>query len=366
MENSKYNDIENNKEENNNDLRRTIQPLNFRASMGFTKETQFKPLNSIESLNPDRKSIAECLRGSHNTFIPNNTLATSSEEESSDYNTDSESSDECEDITVKAIKTDKYKYIGEVRNGRKDGFGVCYYTNGDKYIGQWQNDLKCGLGKLTLNNGKTFSGEFVNNSVDGFVEYINNQGVMHHGLMRGCRFIPGEPLIMKNSKCIFQGKMKYSDGKLNGVGTFNYSNGGKYEGEICDYAENGLGIFYKPDGYIFKGYNKERVFNGLCEVTSPDKALHFAYYKNNVKNGLSITISPEGIYSVGIYSDDTINGGSLILAKECTKFEIWLYGFCVKTIEKKENIINYVNTVYPEYKYLLRIKNSTIWNIFKQ
>jgi hypothetical protein len=362
MENLNYNqqDEEKDVKLTNRTFERSVD---MRASMGFIKEAQRKPSYNIDS-NSDRKSVPEFLRGSHNTFIQARFVSNvSSDESESDCYSDSDNEEDGK--LVKTIVAEKYKYVGEVKNGRKDGFGVCYYTTGDKYVGYWENDLKCGLGKLTLKNGKTFSGEFSDNSVDGFVEYTNNQGVVHHGFMRGFKFIPGEPLIMKNSKCLFMGRMKYTDGKLIGIGRYNYSNGGKYEGEICDYAECGLGIYYKHDGYIFKGENKERVFNGFCEVIAPDRSIHLGNYKNNVKDGLSISISPEGIYTVGVYSEETKNGGFLTLAKECTKFEIWLWGFCVKSVEKKENVISYVNTVYPEYKYLLRLKNNKIWNLFK-
>jgi hypothetical protein len=366
MENMKQEDYENNKiEKNEIEVQRSIeQPTMLRASMGFMKEAQFRA-NITSDTNNLRKSN-DFLRGSHNTFIQSrfNGVAVSDDDESSSDEVDSDSEEE--ERTTSTIVTEKYKFIGELKNGKRDGFGVCYYTNGDKYMGYWIDDMKSGLGKLTMKNGKTFSGEFSDNSIDGFVEYINNQGVIHHGIMRGFKFIPGEPLVMRNSKCRFQGKMKYNDGKLTGIGSFNYANGSRYEGEICDYSECGLGIFYRHDGYIFKGENKERVFNGFCEVVCPDKTIKFGNYKNNVRDGLSISVSPDGIYTVGVYQDDVKNGGFLSISKECTKFEIWLYGFSVKTVEKKENIIGYVNTVYPEYKYLLKLKNNSIWNVLKQ
>jgi hypothetical protein len=345
--------------------RQAEQPNLLRASMGFMRETQYRFNNSE---NSNEKQSNEYLRGSHNTFIQSRVICTSDSDSSDqEIESDSDDSDGKEGYReIKTLVTEKYRYIGESRNNKRDGFGVCYYTNGDKYSGYWEDDMKSGLGRLTLKNGKIFCGEFSDNSIDGFVEYVNNQKVVHHGYMRGFKFIPGEPLIMRNSKCRFQGRMKYSDGKLTGIGKFKYSNGSVYEGEICDYAESGLGIYYRTDGYVFKGENKERIFNGFCEVTCPDKSIQFAYYKNNIKDGLCISISSEGVYSVGVYLDDIRNGGSLLISKECTKFEIWLFGFCVKQIEKKENIIGYVNTVYPEYKYLLKLKNNVICNVLKQ
>src|SRR5690606_23094688 len=54
---------------------------------------------------------------------------------------------------VDVIKTDKYKYIGEIANSKRDGFGVCYYNRGETYIGNWVSDKKEGLGKTIFTNG---------------------------------------------------------------------------------------------------------------------------------------------------------------------------------------------------------------------
>jgi hypothetical protein len=305
----------------------------------------------------ERKSIL-AIRGSHNTFIQ----VTSAYANSSDSDSFDSDTDEDDEAVVGIVENEKYKYIGEVRRGKREGFGVCYFVNGDKYLGSWENDKMHGIGKLTTKNGKQYSGEYSENSINGFVEYVNGQGVIHHGLMRGCRFVPSEPVIIKNSQCEFKGLLKYKDGKLTGVGTFNYSNGSRYEGEVCDYSECGLGIYYRNDGYVFKGQNRERSFSGFCEVQCTDGSLAYGELRNNIRNGLCITISPEGgCYSVGNYTDDIRNGGFISITRESTKFEIWFFGFCGHTVGKKENIVVYVNTVYPEFKYLLKIKNNTIW-----
>lgn len=44
------------------------------------------------------------------------------------------------------------RYIGEVGNGVRDGYGTYYYQNGEKYEGQWVKNTK---------NGKRNSNLFV-------------------------------------------------------------------------------------------------------------------------------------------------------------------------------------------------------------
>ena len=36
------------------------------------------------------------------------------------------------------------KFIGELKNGKKEGKGTAYYNNGDKYEGEFKNDLRDG------------------------------------------------------------------------------------------------------------------------------------------------------------------------------------------------------------------------------
>jgi len=49
------------------------------------------------------------------------------------------------------------KYVGEWKNGSKEGFGVFHYYDGSKYEGEWKNDTKFGKGSFTLFNGDVLS-----------------------------------------------------------------------------------------------------------------------------------------------------------------------------------------------------------------
>ena len=39
-------------------------------------------------------------------------------------------------------------YIGQKRNGLKEGYGILFFGNGDKYEGEWKNGLFDGYGIL--------------------------------------------------------------------------------------------------------------------------------------------------------------------------------------------------------------------------
>ena len=52
------------------------------------------------------------------------------------------------------------KYIGEHKNGIKDGHGTYFYVTGAKYVGEFKNDLKHGQGNYLFVSGETYVGEW--------------------------------------------------------------------------------------------------------------------------------------------------------------------------------------------------------------
>ena len=77
----------------------------------------------------------------------------------------------------------KYEsYVGEFKNGIKDGYGTLTYSDGSTYIGEFKNDVRHGLGTFT-NNGKltkgtVYVGEFKNDLYHGFgkITFPEGQG----------------------------------------------------------------------------------------------------------------------------------------------------------------------------------------------
>jgi hypothetical protein len=57
------------------------------------------------------------------------------------------------------LGTDR-KYIGEFKDGKRDGNGTLINPDGSKYIGQWKNGLPDGKGSETWMDGTKYSGKF--------------------------------------------------------------------------------------------------------------------------------------------------------------------------------------------------------------
>ena len=49
-------------------------------------------------------------------------------------------------------------YIGQKRNGKKEGYGILYWANGNRYEGEWKNGKKEGYGILYWANGDRYEG----------------------------------------------------------------------------------------------------------------------------------------------------------------------------------------------------------------
>jgi len=52
------------------------------------------------------------------------------------------------------------KYLGETKNGKREGLGVLFYENGDAWYGEWKEDKKNGKGIDLLYNGSIKTGRW--------------------------------------------------------------------------------------------------------------------------------------------------------------------------------------------------------------
>jgi len=93
------------------------------------------------------------------------------------------------------------KYVGEYKDGKRNGQFIVTYANGNKYVGEFKDDKHNGEGTYTYANGNKYVGE-------------------------------------------------YKDGKRNGQFIVTYANGNKYVGEFKDEKKNGRGIKFLANGKV--------------------------------------------------------------------------------------------------------------------
>ena len=154
-----------------------------------------------------------------------------------------------EEILTKINKYNKInyndsKYIGELKDGERDGKGIYYYNAGDRYEGDFKKGLFDGKGVFYCNNGDKYVGEMKNGICDG-------KGILY---------------FKSGSK--YDGEFK--NDKREGKGIYYYNNGDRYEGEWKNDKREGNGIMYY--------YNDDREMGDY--IDGKERGMHVTLHAN--------------------------------------------------------------------------------------
>ncbi len=80
------------------------------------------------------------------------------------------------------VKTNEFgKYVGQLKDDKKEGKGTFYWTNGDRYEGDFKNDKREGNGKYFYKNGNRYEGTFKDDQFDGYGIFFWNNGDRYEG-----------------------------------------------------------------------------------------------------------------------------------------------------------------------------------------
>ena len=116
------------------------------------------------------------------------------------------------------------KYVGEFKDGKRNGQVTYTFANGDKHVGEFRDDKRNGQGTATLANGNKYVGEFKDDKFNGQGTFTDVNGEKYVG--------------------------EFRDDKRSGQGTATLANGDKYVGEFKDDKVNGQGTFYSSNGSV--------------------------------------------------------------------------------------------------------------------
>ena len=115
-------------------------------------------------------------------------------------------------------------YIGEIKNGMRDGRGIRTWNDGERYEGDWKNDKRDGKGVYTLKNGEKYEGDYKNGEMDGKGIYYYKNGNRYEG--------------------------DWKNGKINGKGIFYYNNGNREMGDFLNDHPIGKHVTLHVNGEI--------------------------------------------------------------------------------------------------------------------
>jgi len=146
------------------------------------------------------------------------------------------------------FKSETY-YDGSWDNDNRSGNGICRYSNNNEYSGEWRMNEKHGKGIMKWSAyNEIYSGEWIDDEPNGngihiiFNDNIDNidiDGITKHNFtkLNGLNWYYGE----------------WKQGKRDGFGSYNYSNGALYRGEWKGNKKNGDGIYIYQNGAKFEG-----------------------------------------------------------------------------------------------------------------
>lgn len=84
-------------------------------------------------------------------------------------------------LELKSAKGVSLIYVGKVKNGQANGFGVALYESGSTYEGEWKNGIRDGHGKFRWNDGELYEGNYKDDKREGFGVYTWKNGERYEG-----------------------------------------------------------------------------------------------------------------------------------------------------------------------------------------
>lgn len=138
------------------------------------------------------------------------------------------------------------KYIGNLKNGKKHGYGILKFKDGLEYKGQFADNFISGYGIIKCHE----------KNYEGFWEKNQKHG---EGIETYC------------DGRIYRGNFLYD--KKDGYGEFSWPNGSRFKGTFKAGKQDGEGIFIFSNGSVKRGLwkNGKRV-NWIEEINPPNSA----------------------------------------------------------------------------------------------
>ena len=157
------------------------------------------------------------------------------------------------------------KYIGELKEGLKNGKGVLFYEKNNefkriKYEGDFENNMMHGKGIMYWINGNRYEGEYKKGRVEG-------KGIMYYS--------DGEK---------YEGDWKF--GRREGKGIMYYKNGNRYEGDFNNGVREGRGIIYYKNGNRFESNWKDDKSEGKGTLYFKNGKIKECVFKEDKYNDL--------------------------------------------------------------------------------
>ena len=177
---------------------------------------------------------------------------------------------------------DKSKYVGTVRDNRREGLGVVKLADGERQAGEWKADRLDGLGTVRTTDGRGYEGEWSAGTPSGFGVFILRPGERHAGDVTG-----GKPggygvrTFTRDGVSVTQSG-EWRDGALVGVAVETLGSGERYEGEFAAGRRQGMGVLTLPNGTRFHGRFVDGERDGYGVEVAPNGTVTAGMWRKGV------------------------------------------------------------------------------------
>lgn len=242
--------------------------------------------------------------------------------------------------TATVTYDDGAKYIGEMKEGRKNGKGT-YFWPTSQYEGDWVMGDRTGFGIYRWDDRTVFYGTWIKDNREGSGVTVFDNGSIKKGLWKNDVYVEGSEQafndsIFKANKIAVPVKSQAlsnntnNDSKPSGavtnnvtnnskvekensvleVKTINYDGGSIYTGTVKEGSKHGRGKYIWNDGSFYDGDWKEneRTGYGLYRWTSGE--VYMGMWLKGKRHGSAANRLADGSVRKGIWVDDVFQPGS--------------------------------------------------------
>ena len=141
--------------------------------------------------------------------------------------------------------------------------------------------MKHGQGTEKFGNGDLYLGNYVNGKPDGYGEYYWSNGREYKGFFKnGLRY--GKGIWKKGSGHNDKYDGEWVNDKKFGFGVYNWASGNFYKGDYFDDLRHGYGEMFWIDGSIYKGNWEKGIQDGEGELHIPGSRPKIGLFQNNI------------------------------------------------------------------------------------
>jgi len=237
------------------------------------------------------------------------------------------------------VDSESDRYIGELTDGKRNGYGILLYANGNRYLGEFEDNHFCGEGIFYFKNGDLFQGVFSQSLLNGLGRYKSKDGYEYYGYWlngskNGWGRMRNQTVWTYNSETykpeIYDGFWK--DDLFHGDGLHEHD-GIRYYGAWESGIKLGYGKLHDDEyDYRYEGFFSKNEFEGQGVLTFNDKSFYNGKFKEGKPNGY------------GFYQD----------VNKVKHYGDWKNGFCSELLNQyiEEFINKYFSKEFEELKIL--------------